>query len=112
MSNVSKGFAYEREVKKHFVDAGWGCTRAAHSASAMDLIAFTQKDELLACEVFEENGYDIMFSKSKKIPLNWLASKIEDKYIKHVYFQTVGRAQSWYVVLMQCKISKRQKRKR
>lgn len=106
--NVRVGFAYEREVKQHFIDAGWGCARAAHSASEMDLIAWSKNDHpnVDTYLIFSTMGYEHKISNSKKIPLMHLASKIEEKYIKHVYWEVV-RNDTWAVVLMQCKIKKR-----
>ena len=108
MSNVSRGFAYEREVKKHFTDGGWGCTRAAHSASAMDLIAFVKRDiaHLPAACVLQNQGYTHKMSKSTKIPLRYVAIKREKNHVKSVYYEVVID-DAWIVVLMQCKIRKR-----
>lgn len=108
--NVRRGHAYEREVKQHFVDAGWGCTRAACSKSAMDLIAFHQYGVPLLIDltdfVFIHSGYTITHSGSRTIPLHYLASKIEKRYIKHVYYDVIWD-HHWCVVLMQCKIRRR-----
>lgn len=117
MSNVRKGHDFEREVKKHFTDADWGCTRAACSKSRMDLIAYKQTDigeyidgidsvPVGPFAVFRLHGYTIKRSKSGKVPLLMLASKREGKNFKHVYFNAEPGVR-WTVVLMQCKIGKR-----
>jgi len=112
VSNVSRGHDYEREVKQHFVDAGWNCIRAAHSASGgphkIDLVAYVKKptvhDPLYI--IIHMNGYTFKASKSTKIQLRHLASKIEKKYYKHFYWELVID-EKWIICLMQCKTGKR-----
>jgi len=76
----------------------------------MDLIAFKNTfpgiDIPTCLQVLDAHGYISKHSESQRIPLLWLASKIEKKYIKHVYWEVVTNY-PWIVVLMQCKINKR-----
>ena len=116
-ANVQRGHDFEREIKDHFVKAGWSCMRAARSATGgflkLDLIAYKPATPTITsvAMVLKNNGYRFNQSKSKDIPLPTLASKLEENYFKHVYFDTVAD-DDWIVVLMQCKIGKRPKRKK
>ncbi|GAI99929.1 unnamed protein product, partial [marine sediment metagenome] len=96
MNNVRRGFAYEREVKQHFVDDRWNCMRGAHSASGgvvkTDLIAYKAADVSghIVGYLFDRHDYILKNSKSTKIPLPYLASKMEGKHFKHVYYDTIS----------------------
>ena len=97
-----------------FTEAGWYCTRAAASQSPMDLIAYKPFwAELTPCyNLFWDNGYKTKEANSKTIPLDRLASKQSNGNTMHVYYQYIEDSfMRWDVVLMQCKIKKRRRKK-
>jgi Holliday junction resolvase len=123
VSNVSKGHDFEREIRKLFVDAGWGCCRVASSGwvrkgsdiPSMDLIAYKPMKNDLPCviEIFTQEGYTLKPSRSTKIPLLWVYSKQTGVNYKKIYMDLVGdpEVDDWLVVFMQCKINKRKRGK-
>lgn len=119
MTAVSKGHAFEREVKRLFTDLGWGCMRGAGSKSGVkgknhaDLIAFARSlddGRTPVYVVFRAAGYVIGENTSQK-PFVRLASRITARNIRHVYYSVVDSgtclSEGWTVVLMQCKINRK-----